>query len=57
MSTKGIAFRRRSSTGIPPTRIYQQYDLEKTRWMMERPHATPGEYEAFIKQLVKRLGL
>lgn len=35
----------------------QRYEAAKKRWLMRHPHATPKQYEAFIKELVKRLGL
>lgn len=37
--------------------IHQRYEQAKQQWLMRHPHATPKEYEAFIRELVKRLRL
>lgn len=34
-----------------------EYIYQRDRWIKEHPNATPREYEIFIQQLCKRLGL
>lgn len=46
----------KSGRSAPVTKLLR-YEAEKQRWMMRHPHANVKEYEAFIRELVKRLGL
>lgn len=35
----------------------QRYEQAKQQWMLRHPHATPKQYEEFIRSLIVRLGL